>query len=175
MTVPARRIIPGALEAPGADIRHSERACDADRSRYINYLSQCHQAGYIETGVFTARMEAAAECVTADQLVTLLADLPPMVPRRARALDRMRGFGRTTLGRRWLHIAGGAGALCWAFIAPVLIYTSTGYLVTYGQGSDVWVQTEHPGPALAMLWFFIITGVAALFADIAWWIHWETE
>jgi hypothetical protein len=173
MSTPARRVIPGSLEVPGAGIQRGLRACDADRSRYISYLARCHEAGYIDGDVFTARMEAAAECVTRDELEALTSDLLPLAPPRQRARDAVRGLGRTPLRRRWLHIAGAAAALCWSFILPVLIFTATGFPVTYRDGRDTWVQIEHPGAALALLWFCIVTGVLALAVDLVWWAYWE--
>lgn len=168
-----RRVVRGAAEVPGADVLHGPRACDSDRNRYIHHLAKCHQLGYIQSGVFTARMEAAAECVTQDQLAALTSDLPAPVPPQAKLRDRIKGLGRTALGRRWLHICAAAAALCWAVVIPMLIFTETGYAVVYGTGKDAWEQTQHPGLAIAAMFFFIITGAVGLIADLGWWIHYE--
>jgi DUF1707 SHOCT-like domain len=82
MSTPARRVIPGAVEIPGVEIQRGLRASDADRARHIAYLARCHEDGSIDGGVFTARMEAAAECITRDELEALTADLPPLAPCR---------------------------------------------------------------------------------------------
>jgi hypothetical protein len=168
-----RPVIRGAVEIPGADIRHAQRACDADRNRYISHLGKCHQLGYIPGDAFTARMEAAAECVTHDQLAGLMSDLPALVPVRARLREQVRGLGRTKLGRRWLHIAGIVAALCWAIAIPIAIYTATGTAVIYGHGKWAWEGIAHPAIAITAMWLFIITGVVGLIVDLGWWISWE--
>lgn len=168
-----RRVIQGGVEIPGADILHNARACDADRGRYITHLAKCHELGYIPGEVFNARMEAAAECVTQDRLAALMSDLPALVPVKAKIKVRLTGLGRTELGRRWLHIAVIPAALCWAVVIPVLIFAETGYPVIYGAGKNVWEQTQHPGVALAAMFFFIITGVVGLVVNLGWWINYE--
>jgi hypothetical protein len=161
------------VDAPGADILRTDRACDAERSRYISHLSRCLQAGYIPGEVFTARMEAAAECVTRDQLAALLADLPALTEPTGTLRDRAREVCRGDAARRWLHIAAAAAAACWAVMIPVLIFSGTGHTVVYGHGTGQWAETQHSGPALAVMFFFVITGVVGLIADIIWWVCWE--
>jgi hypothetical protein len=176
MSTPARRVLPGAVEIPGVEIQRGLRASDADRARHIAYLARCHEDGSIDGGVFTARMEAAAECITRDELEALTADLPPLAPCRKGIADRIRAVaGRSVLARRWAHGMGVVAALAWMIMLPTLIFTASGYPVTYKDGHDTWVQTEHPGAALAVMWLVIITGMAAVILSLVWWYTWENE
>jgi|HubBroStandDraft_2_1064218.scaffolds.fasta_scaffold98591_4 hypothetical protein len=166
------RYVQGAVEIPGANVLSGrDRACDADRNRYIDHLSECHRLGYIPADVFHARMAAAAEAVTVDQLARLIGDLRPLPPPRPPLRSRL---GRPT-ARRWLHIIVAAACLCVTFAAPAVIYSLTGYQVTYGSGSQSWTALQHSGPAIAVMWLLAILGITALAADIGWWIRWESD
>jgi hypothetical protein len=174
---PARRLIQGSVDIPDADIRHGyQRACDADRNRYIAHLSECFRLGYIPAETFHTRMAAAAEATTQDQLTLFLADLPPLEPvRQKRTLASYRESLGEKTPRRWLHILAGTFALCWAVLLPITIYTWTGYPVVYGTGNWAWEVTQHHAPAVAAMWFCIITGIVGLAADIFFWTSWEWE
>jgi hypothetical protein len=170
---PDRRVVHGAVDIPDADVLHGrERACDADRDRYIAHLSECFRLGYIPEAAFRARMAAAAEAVARDDLARLLGDLPafPSPHRHLRAIWAALDKGTR---RRWMHITAATTALLWAIMAPLVLYTATGYPVIYGSGNWAWEATQHSALALAAMWFFIITGVAGFCANLYWWAKWE--
>lgn len=152
-----RRVLRGELDIPNADILYRKRACDAERDRYVHHLSECMRLGYITDDIFHARMAEALQAVTHDDLQKLLADLPDLTIKGMKY-----GFHPTVLQRRWLHVAGITSGAVWAIVIPMGIYGSTGD--QHGQ---------HSGITLAVLAFFIITGIAATIANIAFWIIWE--
>jgi Domain of unknown function (DUF1707) len=172
-----RQIIIGNTEKPGTEILAGQRAGDADRERCIDHLSECHRLGYMRTpGVFEARMSAAAESVTHAELLGVLRDLPAMPPPGAPWHQRARTAAGQRTVRRWLHLAGATGALCVMVLVPSVVYAVSAYQVTFsapGQGS--WLQTEHPGIMLAVMWFFGLSGFVLLAADIGWWAAWENQ
>lgn len=170
-----RRVIPGHLEVPELAIQRGQRASDADRSLFIGYLARRHEDGSLDTGVFTARMEAAADCVTLDELAVLVSDLPPLAARRPHLPERLARLFRVTMVRRWAHALLAIGAAAWMILIPAAIFTATGFEVTYRDSSGPWTQTEHPGLALAFMWMFILTGLASLVFSLVWWFTWETD
>jgi hypothetical protein len=167
---PARRVILGVTEAPGADILPMSRACDADRDKLIAHLSECLRLGYIPQDVFQARMGAAAEAATRDQLAALLGDLPGL-PAPGKRWWQVEIKSRWP--RRWAHLAGAVFALCWMIVAPITIYTATGTPVTYNWQSYYWTQMQHSALALGLVWIFIVTGLGLLATDVIWWLKWE--
>jgi Domain of unknown function (DUF1707) len=166
------RLIQGGLEIPGAGIlANRERACDADRNRYIDHLAESHRLGYIGADAFRARMTAAAEAVTLDELARLLADLRPLPPPRPPLRSRL---GQPT-ARRWLHIQAIPAALFTTIAGPVLVYALTGYTVTYGTGHQAAQAVQHSGPAIAAMFLLVFLGLAGLFADVFWWVRREDD
>jgi Domain of unknown function (DUF1707) len=75
----ANRGVPGAT-APAVARR---RAGDADRERYLAHLSSAFQGGFLQPDEFTRRSDAVHDCVYADELPPLIADLDPLPPPEA--------------------------------------------------------------------------------------------
>ena len=169
---PARRIISGIAETPGADILPASRACDADRDGLIAHLSECLRLGYISQDVFQARMTTAAEAGTRDHLAALLADLPGLPGPGKRWWH---GLTQSLWPRRWLHFAGGILTLCWTVVAPVIIYAATSTYSNYKWDGYYWTVAAHSAAATGLVWGFIITGMGLLAADVIWWLKWESE
>jgi Domain of unknown function (DUF1707) len=175
--LPARQVITGSTEVSGIEILRGQRACDADRERCLDHLAECHGRGYMRTtGVFEARMSAAAEAVTCAELVEVLRDLPALPPPRMAWYQRARTAAGQRTARRWLHLAGAVAALCIAMLVPAVLYAATGYNVTFSApGDGSWLQVEHSGAMITLIWFFIVTGTVLLAADVAWWTVWENR
>lgn len=170
-----RTTVPGAVEVPGAEILTAPRAGDADRARYIAHLTKCHALGYITPGQFHARMDAAAEAPTRDELAALLADLPPLVPPRNpgrwhAALKRLRR--PTHAMRLFYHVAAIAGAALWGICGAVALYYSTGTRTMYGHGVNAWVSVTHSGLEVVGIWFFAVTGIVGFIAALGTLLSW---
>jgi hypothetical protein len=74
--LPERRQLQGVAEADGANITPAMRACEAERERYVEHLTECLGLRYLTEDEFEARRDAALGAVTVTQLQELIRDLP---------------------------------------------------------------------------------------------------
>jgi uncharacterized protein DUF1707 len=85
---------------PGAITDREKRIGNMERDQYADYLAFRVSTGHLKPEEFTERRDAALAAVTAGDLVTLTADLPPM-PGPKQHLVTLDWRGRTFSPARW--------------------------------------------------------------------------